>query len=540
MATFNSSITTWAAASLPLVLIYGLYLQRRRSRSNLPLPPGPKKLPLVGNLFDLPSTFEWETFKAWSQEFNSDIIHLDLAGTSVVVLCSFEATDALLEKRSSIYSDRSHLPMLVDLMGWDFHLAMMKYGSKWRAHRRLFGQGLSSTNSQKFRPRELAASHGLLHRLLHSPAGFRGHIKQMAGEVIAGVAYGIDVLPARDPYLSLAEQAVESGAEASIPGRFLVDVFPLLKYIPSWFPGAEFKRKAKEWRKISHALQEVPFAEVKRQVAAGTAPHSFAQECLEILNDSEPNGTYFQEDTIKGTAAAMYVAGSDTTVTVLVTLFLAMLANPEAQKRAQMEIDSVTGGTRLPDFGDEEALPYLSALVKELLRWKTVTPISLNFLPGVFRIRLLIQYPLGVPHFIGVEDEYRGYRIPANSVVIGNIWALAHDEAMYPDPHAFRPERFLLDGKPNPNVRDPPAFGFGRRICPGQYMATASIWISVASILATFNITKSVDSDGKVIEPSYECSSGFLSAPLPFGCSIQARSEQAVALIQATRDKDSG
>ncbi|KAJ7132663.1 cytochrome P450 [Mycena filopes] len=141
----------------------------------------------------------------------------------------------------------------------------------------------------------------------------------------------------------------------------------------------------------------------------------------------------------------------------------------------------------------------------------------------------------GVPHFLAVEDEYRGYRLPANSVVIGNIWALSHDEAMYPDPDAFKPERFLLaDGTPNPDVRDPPVFGFGRRVCPGRYMATSSVWISVASILATFNITKSVDIDGKIVEPTYECSSGFLSAPLPFQCSIQPQSQESVALIQST------
>ncbi|KAJ7132665.1 cytochrome P450 [Mycena filopes] len=277
-------------------------------------------------------------------------------------------------KRSFIYSDRPHSPMLVDLMGWDFHLSMMKYGNKWRAHRRLFAQGLSSTNSLKFRPREVAASHALLRRLLSSSAAFRAHVKQMAGEVIAGVAYGIEVLPSQDPYLALAERAVQSGAEASVPGRFLVDVFPWLRYVTAWLPGAGFKRKAREWRKISHALQEVPFAEVKRQVASGIAPHSFTAECLDILNSPGGNNDlYFDEGTIKGTAAAMYVAGSDTTVTVIVALFLAMLANPDAQRKAQTEIDGVTGGTRLPDFGDEGALPYLGALVKELMRWKTVT-----------------------------------------------------------------------------------------------------------------------------------------------------------------------
>ncbi|KAJ7430597.1 hypothetical protein FB451DRAFT_1382134 [Mycena latifolia] len=101
--------------------LYSLYL--RRNRSQLPLPPGPAKLPLVGNLFDVPANSQWEKYMEWSKEYDSDIIHLNLAGQSVIVLSSLEATTALLEKRSSIYSDRSDIPLVTDpeLMGWDFN-----------------------------------------------------------------------------------------------------------------------------------------------------------------------------------------------------------------------------------------------------------------------------------------------------------------------------------------------------------------------------------------------------------------------------------
>ncbi|KAJ7146857.1 cytochrome P450 [Mycena epipterygia] len=500
-----------ATAGLAIIL-YGLHL-KLTTRSRLPLPPGPRKMPIVGNIFDLPPGFEWKTYKDWSRQYNSDIIQLDLAGTSVIVLSSLEATADLLEKRSSIYSDRPSLPMFLDVMEWTFNLGLMKYGESWRTHRRLFSQGFNVINSQNFCPKELAATHGLLRRLLDTPDAFRDHLRQMAGEIIMSVAYGIDVLPVNDPYITLAEQAVVAGAQAGVPGRFLVDSIPLLKHVPDWFPGAGRKRQGKEWKKVARALEDVPFAEAKRQFAAGTAGHSFTAESLRILSESSNN--YYQEETISATAASMYVAGADTTVTALSTFFLAMLANPEAQRKAQMEIDAVIGQGQLPDFNDEQSLPYVSAVVKEVLRWKPVTPI-------------------GVPHFLPVEDEYRGYRLPAGSIIIGNVWAILQDEEMYPDPTAFKPERFLRDGKLNPDVRDPQAaFGFGRRICPGRHMAMSSVWITVVSILAVFDIQKAVGEDGKTIEPSYEYSPDLISAPLPFKCSIKPRSKDAMALIES-------
>jgi hypothetical protein len=119
MTFIDPYIALWATATLALTL-YLLF--PRASRSRLPLPPGPRKLPLVGNLFDLPPTFEWEAYVEWSRKFGefshgmttliinfsqgSDIIHLNLAGTNLIVLSSFVATEALLEKRSAIYSDR--------------------------------------------------------------------------------------------------------------------------------------------------------------------------------------------------------------------------------------------------------------------------------------------------------------------------------------------------------------------------------------------------------------------------------------------------
>lgn len=123
-----------------------------------------------------------------------------------------------------------------------------------------------------------------------------------------------------------------------------------------------------------------------------------------------------------------------------------MVCNPEVMKKAQEELDRVVGKERLPDFSDKDNLPYIDALVKELLRWGTPVPLSV--------VNRAIQ-----------DDVYRGYFIPAGASVIQNVWAVLRDPKTYPDPEAFNPDRFLKDGKINPLVFNPElrVFGAGRR-----------------------------------------------------------------------------
>ncbi|KAF7341375.1 hypothetical protein MVEN_01874000 [Mycena venus] len=492
-----------------IFLIYSI-----RNRSRLALPPGPKKLPLVGNFFDMPTSEAWKTYQRWSKEFDSDIIHLNVAGKSIIILSSLQATNDLMMQRSSIYSDRPRFPMLNELMGWDFAMGFMKYGPQWRAKRKVFNTAFSAGASPQFQPMELAAAHALLRSILTNPeCDMIQEFQKMTGGLIMSITYGIDVLPVNDPYLKLVQESMHGLAVAGVPGRYLVDAIPILKYIPAWFPGAGFKRAAKKWGQMTRQSVRVPFAEAKRIIATGKSQASYVSKLLSMGGDaSDPS---YSEDAIRDTAGSIFNAGSQTTVATLGTFALAMLLYPEIQKRAQSEIDSVVGCDRLPTFDDKPALPYITALVKEILRWSPPAP-------------------LGIPHFVAVEDEYRGYRIPAGSLVLGNSWAILQDDALYPAPREFRPERFLPVGQAQGSNPDPAsAFGYGRRACPGQFMAMDQLWITVASILAAFDITKAIGDDGKVIEPISKYSS-VSGNPIPFKSCIRPRSKRSAELVEAT------
>ncbi|KII85219.1 hypothetical protein PLICRDRAFT_178958 [Plicaturopsis crispa FD-325 SS-3] len=457
-------------------------------------------------------------YAQWGRDCGSDILHATVFGKSVIVINSIEIATDLLERRSLIYSSRPSSIMVGDLMGWHWHLALLPYGKIFRAYRRLFHREFNPRAVMRFRPLQLKATRDMLQGLADSPDEFFDHLVHMSGKTIMGITYGIDVKSHDDPYIAAAERADASLFAAGRPGAFYVDFLPFLRYLPEWMPGAGFKTKAKEWRNHADAIFNLPYEAAKQDYLNGTSRVSFISQCLEAL---DKNVKDFDEFVVKGTAASMYNAAVDTTASVVKMFVLAMIRNPDVQEKAQKELDEVVGRGSLPDFDHESSLPYVSAVVKEVFRWQPVTPIPF-------------------PHMVTAEDAYNGYRIPANSLVIPNIWAMLHNESVYPNPSSFIPERFLdSDGHLDPTVPDPSlaSFGFGRRICPGRYLGWSSVWISIASILATFNIEKAVDTEGSPIEPSSECKPGIVASPLPFPASIKPRSAVALSAIQAAAHK---
>jgi len=347
-------------------------------------------------------------------------------------------------------------------------------------------------------------------RLLDSPQEFRYHVRKLAAGIVLKMTYGSHV-GTGDEYIVLADKAIASLAQAGLFGTYLVDYLPFLKYAPSCF---SFRRKALKWRKPVRAMLNTPFTSVKKEMAQGIASKCMVSEELERLS-REGNTT--DEHTIKNVAATMYAAGADTAASAISAFFLAMSLYPDVQTRGQKEIDKAIGHERrLPLFTDRSQIPYIDYICYELLRWNPVTP-------------------LGIAHYITEDDVYMGYRLPKGTTVLPNVWAMLHDPEMYPDPLAFNPERFSPENQANGLNQIPdPAFGFGRRLCPGKFLAFDTLWIAVATMLTVYDISKEVDETGKVREPCAEFTPHLLSHPMPFACTIIPRSPAARQLIVQT------
>ncbi|KDQ55433.1 hypothetical protein JAAARDRAFT_37446 [Jaapia argillacea MUCL 33604] len=499
--------------------LYTRHRQDVRRRFGLPYPPGPKPLPIIGNLCDLPKENESATYFQWAQRYG-DLVYANVLGRDLLFVNSAQVAADLFEKRFSNYSDRTPLYMINDLMGWEWSFGMMRYGDRWKKHRLVFDRQFKSSVAPAYRPIQAAQCHLFLRRLLDSPNDLLEHLRHNAASTIMKVIYGIDIEPQNDHYVEVAEEALTALGKAATPGAFLVDSLPFLKYVPEWMPGAGFKRKARLWKKTLYEMRDAPFEAVKVAMIRGGASPSFVSNLLGDLNPKADSDE--QMETIKCCAGLGYAAGAESVVSALSSFFLAMILCPEVQRKAQSELDVVIGpgSARLPHFNDRSSTPYINAIVKEVLRWNPVAP-------------------LGLPHMTTKDDVYNGYFIPSGTTVFGNTWTILHDESVYPQPLMFSPERFLSpDGRElNKCTPDPlAAFGYGRRICPGRHMAEATLWISIASILATFDVGPGLDDGGRPVKTKAEFSSGAICHPLPFQYTISPRSDIARRLIQQTAD----
>ncbi|KAK0500239.1 cytochrome P450 [Armillaria luteobubalina] len=451
-------------------------------------------------------------YARWTATYG-DVIYLDTPGNPTVIINSAQAADDLLEKRSKNYSDRPDFTM-TKLTGWGHIMGFMRYSDWWRMHRRMFHQYFRPRAVPAYYPVQMKATSVLLQQLHSSPDAFVQHVRHHAGSIIMKTVYGYDVDANGDTFVKLVDQAMDAIRAVGNHGSFLVDYIPSLKYLPRWVPGINFLDLAEGGRKLANDMTEKPFQYASDSWANGSASSSFVSENLTKLKNINMRENAIQLEIIRNTAAVAFSGGADTTVSVVLSVILAFLLYPEVQAKAQAELDAVVGSTRLPNFEDRPQLPYTDAIVLEALRWNPVLP-------------------MGLAHRSVEADVYRGYYIPAGATVIANAWAILHDEKDYPNPLVFDPERFMPeDGKelqPSPMG----AFGFGRRICPGRYLAINTAWIAIASMASTLSFSKAVDSEGRVVEPSNTFTDGFLSFPVPFKCTIKARSSQAQVVIDS-------
>ncbi|EED83484.1 predicted protein, partial [Postia placenta Mad-698-R] len=481
-------------------------------------PPGPTPMPFFGNLHQLPFKDQHETFREWAHTYG-EVVYAQIFRKPMILLNSLRAVQDLMEKKGAIYSDRAGLTLWEDVVLCSIKSVVLLSKNtragpplEFRAHK----------SSSPRTERALAGFHRplkssvdkLIIKLLNSLNAFFAHVQRYASDLTLDLAYGMDELTADEAYNRTAEDAVHAITHSDSMVASLVDFFPILKYVPSWMPGAAYNRDAVKARHVIRQMLDVLFDLLLKNITSGVYKPSFSSAWIEAVSDNgqlPPRVAY----NIKGAAATLYVGRCTSCfAVVLLTLILTMTLHPEVLRKVQEEIGAVVGAERLPELYDRKQLPYLDCVLLEVYRWN----------PPI---------PLGAPHALTQDDIYKGYFLPKGSSVISNIWAISRDPSIYPDPDAFRPERFEEMDAEKVKACDPKRyiFGFGRRICPGRHLADMSVWLAAATILATLDIRKACDFNGNEIEPTLSFITGVTRSPREFVCSIRSRNQTVIELI---------
>ncbi|KAI0323796.1 cytochrome P450 [Cubamyces sp. BRFM 1775] len=504
---FSVSIGPTEAFLLLFSLVIAFTVSLKCERERKYLPPGPRGIPFLGNVLDIPQDQPWAAFSRLSKQYG-DVISFSIMGQTTIVLNSASAVTDLLDKRSSIYSTRPGATVSISQMtGWIWSMIVMPYGDDWRRNRRMLWQFLQPNAVGQWHSSHTRGARRLLRALLDDSSDLDRTTRLSFCKTLTNVTYGI---PAEEDDWRFVDMIDEADAGISEAYDHAALMIPWVRRIPSWCPGGRWQRKLAGWQKLAKRTREEPFERAQGAMSRGDASPSITSKLLD--GGEKP---VFDPGLIKAIAAVIFLAGTDTTVGTFLAFVCAMIIHPEAQKRAQEELDAVVGPGRLPELADRPSLPYVHAVVKELLRWHNVAP-------------------LGVPHSCTREDDYRGWKMPTSAIILINIWGILHDPELYPNPDAFIPQRFLKDGKLNQDVFDPAsiAFGAGRRICPGRHFADDSLFINIASMLHVFNITPAADEQGFSMPVKHEVTTGLLSVVEPFEYRIRIRSTSAESLVR--------
>ncbi|KAK0451681.1 cytochrome P450 [Armillaria borealis] len=502
MALFSAYALAFSLLTVPLIL-YILRIGRRESG----LPPGPSTLPLVGNLHQLPQGGLHLQFTAWAKEFGG-IFSVKFGPGTVIVVTSPRAVRELIDQKSASTSDRppSHFSNVIT--GGN-NIGFARYSDYWRRGRRVMHSMLTKKACVNHLTIQRAEASQLMYDYLVEPKEFVAHGQRYANSVITSILSGTRSPHRTSPLVTSFFHMQHEWTNLLMPGAHPpVDMVPFLKYIPG------------SWKQIC----------AKMKVSQDELYGGIIDACAKRVERGIRNGCFLEGELenkdvdrglLRGMCSALMEGGSDSTSIYLQSFILLLVAHPEVQAKARAEIDSIVGLDRLPDIEDIDNLPYVSAVIKEVLRLRPITA-------------------LGAPHYSTQPEVIDGYVIPKNSMIFMNQWGMLHDPDSYDQPDSFMPERFLTSpfgtkpGADDTGRSKDIYFGGGRRICVGMHFGQNSLAITSMYLIWAFNLTNAIDPQTKKPIPvdinEYDISLNTI--PKPFKCDFQVRSEEHKRMVE--------
>lgn len=463
------------------ILVNDIVLWRR-------MPPGPPPLPFIGNKREVPAKYSWLKFQEWSKKYG-DIYTIYLGRRPTIIISDPNVAVELMEKRSQKYSSRPRFVVMGEIYWEMSSILVQPYGKSWSGRRKLLHSALTPKALLNYHDVQQAEATRLCYDLMAHPNDWETLLDRTTASIVFCIAYGHRIDSMSSAIIRERMAIMHYAGSLNVPGRYLAESIPLLAHIPTFL--APWKRTIKQNAAVETSTNIRLLNHVRSQMAGNkTLPESLTKHILTLKAESPESFPALTERNLASLPASLFGAGSDTTSSTLCSGLLALVTNPHVLAAAHAEFDAVIGTSHLPTFEDAEQLPYFRALCKEILRWRPVAVLG------------------GTPHATSASDTYNGWHIPQGTTILGNSWAINHNEKYYPDSQRFEPLRFLdadadglpylppdakntiqeLKGQKHPSKLGHSSFGWGRRICPGADLASDNLFVTLAQLLWCFDI----------------------------------------------------
>ncbi|XP_038194983.1 cytochrome P450 2B1-like [Arvicola amphibius] len=483
---------------LALLVGFLLLIVRGHPKAHGHLPPGPRPLPLLGNLLQMDRGGFLNSFMQLREKYG-DVFTVHLGPRPVVMLCGTEAIREALVDQAEAFSGRVTVAVIEPVV--QGYGVVFANGERWKALRRFslatmrdFGMGKRSVEERiqeeaRCLVEELRKSQG-------APLDPTFLFQCITANIICSIVFGERFDYKDRQFLRLLDLFYQT---FSLISSFSSQVFELFSGILKYFPGAHkqiFKNLQEILDYIGHNVEK------HRTTLDPSNPRDFIDTFLIRMEKEKSNQhTEFHHQNLMISVLSLFFAGTETSSTTLRYGFLLMLKYPHVAGKVQKEIDEVIGSHRPPTLDDRTKMPYTDAVIHEIQRFADLVPI-------------------GVPHKVTKDTLFRGYLLPKNTEVYPILSAALHDPRYFEQPDAFNPEHFLdANGALKKNEAFMP-FSIGKRICLGEGIARNELFLFFTTILQNFSVSSPVAPKDIDLRPK---ESGFGKMPPTYQICFLAR-----------------
>ncbi|XP_078607390.1 cytochrome P450 2U1-like [Branchiostoma floridae x Branchiostoma japonicum] len=445
-------------------LLAHLFINRLRD-----FPPSPGGgLPLIGHLLSL-GTKPHLKLTEWRGGYG-DVFSIRMGMERVVVLNGYRVIREALVDCRDVFSSRPDLYLPNAISGCGKDIVIAKWGQPYRERRRFassvlktLGMKEGTGSAEDIIRQEARKLCSKISAKDSQPFDVVSDLNNAVSNVICALVFGQQFGYDDETFRALREGVLQGAARVSTAQAF--NVFPSLRFVPGLNKAC--KEVLADIRKVEGFICEQ--IEEHRQRLDPDNPQDFLDMCLlEVRGHGRVEG--LTEENVMYIVSNLFLAGTETTTTTLRWALLYMILHPHIQQRVQEELESVVGKSGdPPTLAQRSRLPYAEAVLMETQRIRHITPLS-------------------IPHATAVDTVFRGYRIPAGTQVVPNMWSAHMDPEFWPDPEGFDPRRHLdWEGNLIKNPESFMPFSVGRRMCLGERLAKMELFLFFTAMLQQFS-----------------------------------------------------